>query len=98
MFVWITGYDNWFGVMADGLAVLGIQTEPRSDGIKIQGGAIGAGEVESQGDHRIAMAFSVASLRANGVIEVSDCANVNTSFPGFVDLAGQVGMKVTSDG
>jgi 3-phosphoshikimate 1-carboxyvinyltransferase len=50
------------------------------------------------GDHRIAMAFSVASLRANETIRIMNCTNVNTSFPGFVDLARQVGIRVTDHG
>jgi 3-phosphoshikimate 1-carboxyvinyltransferase len=85
-------------VMADGLKTLGIEAKPTADGISIQGGNIGGGVVESHGDHRIAMAFSVASLRASETISIRDCANVNTSFPGFVELARQVGMKVTSNG
>ncbi len=85
-------------VMADGLKTLGIEAKPTADGISIQGGNIGGGVVESHGDHRIAMAFSVASLRASETISIRDCANVNTSFPGFVDLARQVGMKVTGNG
>lgn len=85
-------------VMADGLKTLGIEAKPTADGISIQGGNIGGGVVESHGDHRIAMAFSVASLRASETISIRDCANVNTSFPGFIDLARQVGMKVTSSG
>lgn len=83
-------------VMADGLTTLGIRAEATADGIIIQGGSIDGGEVESHGDHRIAMAFSVAALRANETISIRDCANVNTSFPGFVDLAGQVGMKLSA--
>jgi len=85
-------------VMADGLKTLGIEAKPTADGISIQGGNIGGGVVESHGDHRIAMAFSVASLRASETISIRDCANVNTSFPGFVDLARQVGIEVTSNG
>ncbi len=83
-------------VMADGLITLGVDVEPTADGIRIQGGPMGGGMVESHGDHRIAMAFSVASLRANESISIMNCANVNTSFPGFVDLARQVGISVTS--
>ena len=83
-------------VMADGLITLGVDVEPTADGIIIQGGPMGGGMVESHGDHRIAMAFSVASLRANESISIMNCANVNTSFPGFVDLARQVGISVTS--
>ena len=83
-------------VMADGLSTLGIAVEPTSDGIRIQGGGMAGGVIESHGDHRIAMAFSVASLRTKEAISIRDCANVNTSFPGFVDLARQVGISVTS--
>ncbi|MEO6697270.1 MAG: hypothetical protein ABIN45_04630, partial [Gammaproteobacteria bacterium] len=52
---------------------------------------------DSHGDHRIAMAFSVATLRAQGAVTIHDCANVNTSFPGFVDLARRVGLDITGD-
>ena len=83
-------------VMADGLITLGIDATPTADGICIQGGVIGGGEVESHGDHRIAMAFSVASICAIDTITINDCTNVNTSFPGFVDLATSTGMKVKS--
>ena len=50
-------------VMADGLKALGVKAEPTPDGIVIEGGAFGGGEVWAHGDHRIAMSFSVASLR-----------------------------------
>lgn len=81
-------------VMADGLGALGISTEVKEDGIVVTGGRIDGGAVDSHGDHRIAMAFSVASLRAAGDIHISDCANVNTSFPGFAQLARQAGIRI----
>jgi len=81
-------------VMADGLQVLGIDAQPTSDGITIQGGQLGGGEVQSHGDHRIAMAFAIASLRATQTITIHDCANVNTSFPDFVSLANSAGLAV----
>ncbi len=81
-------------VMADGLAILGIKAEVKPDGIIIQGGKIGGGTVESRGDHRIAMAFSVAALAATDEIRVTDCANVNTSFPGFAGLAQKTGIRI----
>ena len=83
-------------VMADGLAALGVDARPTADGIVIQGGPIAGGSVDSHGDHRIAMAFSIAALRAGGEIVIDDCANVNTSFPGFVELAAGVGCLVGS--
>ena len=85
-------------VMADGLIALGVKAEPTPDGIVIEGGSIGGGEVWSHGDHRIAMSFSVASLRATAPIRIHDCANVATSFPNFLALASQVGMRVAEEG
>ena len=81
-------------VMADGLQILGIDAQPTPDGMVIEGGSLGSGRVGSHGDHRIAMAFSMAALRARGEIEITDCANVNTSFPGFVEQASQVGLRI----
>ena len=82
-------------VMADGLSILGIETEVKPDGIIIQGGKIGGGTVDSRGDHRIAMAFSVASLAASDQICIMDCANVNTSFPDFAGLAQKTGIRIS---
>ena len=83
-------------VMADGLKILGISAEPTDDGIVIQGGdGFGSGEVESHDDHRIAMSFAMASLRASGEIQINNCANVDTSFPNFVGLAGKAGLSIT---
>jgi 3-phosphoshikimate 1-carboxyvinyltransferase len=84
-------------VMADGLSNLGIDCEVLPDGMVIEGGSLRAGEVDSHGDHRIAMAFSVASLIAAGDIVINDCANVATSFPGFVDLARETGFRIAVD-
>jgi 3-phosphoshikimate 1-carboxyvinyltransferase len=83
-------------VMADGLHILGVDATPTPDGMVVSGGPISGGEVESHGDHRIAMAFSIAALRATGPITIHDCANVNTSFPTFVSLAQDLGLSVES--
>nr|WP_237044331.1 bifunctional prephenate dehydrogenase/3-phosphoshikimate 1-carboxyvinyltransferase [Pseudomonas alcaligenes] len=85
-------------VMADGLIALGVKAEPTPDGIIIEGGPIGGGEVWSHGDHRIAMSFSVASLRATAPIRIHDCANVATSFPNFLGLAAGAGIRVAEEG
>jgi 3-phosphoshikimate 1-carboxyvinyltransferase len=84
--------------MAQGLIALGIEVETMPDGIRIQGGSMNGAVVESYGDHRIAMAFSVASLVASEAISIRDCANVDTSFPGFVELARLAGIQVSSHG
>ena len=84
-------------VMADGLQTLGIRATPTPDGLIIQGGVLNGGTVHARGDHRIAMAFSMAALRARAPITVRDCANVNTSFPTFVALAKSMGLEITSE-
>lgn len=84
-------------VMADGLVALGVDARPTPDGMIIRGGRIGGGRVDSHGDHRIAMAFAMAALAASGPITITDCANVNTSFPGFVTLANRAGLHLTAE-
>jgi len=84
-------------VMADGLQILGVDAQPTEDGMVIQGGAIGGGVVTSHGDHRIAMAFSIAGLRADAPITILDCANVNTSFPEFKDLVHRLGLALVCE-
>jgi 3-phosphoshikimate 1-carboxyvinyltransferase len=81
-------------VMAHGLTALGIRNEVLPDGLCINGGRFSAGTVDSRGDHRIAMSFAVASLRADGPIEILDTANVATSFPGFAGLARSAGLDI----
>jgi 3-phosphoshikimate 1-carboxyvinyltransferase len=86
------------GVMAEGLRVMGIECEVLSDGMRVHGKSFGTafsgGRVDSHGDHRIAMSFAVASLRAKSTIEILDVDNVATSFPGFVDVAAAAGLTV----
>jgi 3-phosphoshikimate 1-carboxyvinyltransferase len=81
-------------VMAAGLATLGIECQLLADGLRIQGGRMSGGRIDSHGDHRIAMAFAVASLIANQPIEIADVANVATSFPGFAELARAAGLDL----
>jgi 3-phosphoshikimate 1-carboxyvinyltransferase len=82
-------------VMADGLQALGVAAQPTADGMVIEGGRLSGGAVDSRGDHRIAMSFAMAALCADGPIAIDDCANVNTSFPGFVALASGVGLGIS---
>ena len=81
-------------VMATGLRALGIDARETADGMIIQGGHLQGGTVDSHGDHRIAMAFAMAALRAQGPIVVRDCRNVATSFPDFVTLAQVAGLRL----
>jgi 3-phosphoshikimate 1-carboxyvinyltransferase len=84
--------------MSAGLRVLGVSHDVLPDGMRIhgrgEGRVLGGGEVDSCGDHRIAMSFAVASLRAAAPIRIRDVANVATSFPGFVDLARVAGLDL----
>ena len=86
--------------MASGLSALGVESETREDGIVLQGagennGAVFAeGVVDSLGDHRIAMSFAVAALRARGAVEILNADNVATSFPNFAETARAAGMSV----
>jgi 3-phosphoshikimate 1-carboxyvinyltransferase len=84
--------------MSDGFTALGVTHAVLPDGMRIEGRAAGpafaGGIVESCGDHRIAMSFSIASLRAAGDIMIRDVANVATSFPGFVSLAQSIGLAI----
>jgi 3-phosphoshikimate 1-carboxyvinyltransferase len=82
-------------VMAEGLGALGVEHELLPDGIWIRGGrGFSGGSIDSHGDHRIAMAFAVASAMATGQLEIRDVANVATSFPGFVEIARRAGLQI----
>ena len=83
--------------MAAGLARLGVELELLTDGVWIRGAAsgFGGGTIESHGDHRIAMAFATAAVRARAPIEIRDVASVATSFPNFVTSAhAPVGLQI----
>ncbi len=84
-------------VMADGLQALGVNAQATADGMIIQGGSINGGRVHSRDDHRIAMAFSMAALRAADAITIDECDNVTTSFPRFAELAATAGLAIRVD-
>jgi 3-phosphoshikimate 1-carboxyvinyltransferase len=84
-------------VMAEGLSALGIECELLPEGLRIQGGELSGGRIDSHGDHRIAMAFAIASLIARASIEIEDVANVATSFPGFAALACSAGLALQEE-
>jgi 3-phosphoshikimate 1-carboxyvinyltransferase len=103
---WVTGAQELrvkesdrIAAMSAGLTALGVAHTALPDGMRIkgreQGSAFTSGEIDSFGDHRIAMSFAIASLRAAGAIEIRDVANVATSFPGFVPLAQSVGLAIS---
>ena len=82
--------------MAEGLTTLGVACEVLEDGIVIEGGSLGGGTIGTHHDHRIAMSFAIAALRAQGEIRVLDCDHVATSFPGFDALARGLGLQIST--
>ncbi|MBI2088513.1 MAG: 3-phosphoshikimate 1-carboxyvinyltransferase [Deltaproteobacteria bacterium] len=73
--------------MTSELRKLGVEVEEREDGMTIAGRERlkGAG-VNTYGDHRVAMALSVAGLGADGGVTIDDSACADVSFPGFFEL------------
>ncbi len=98
-------------VMAEGLQTLGVDCTVTEDGLIIEGKGIQAkedqvdnsqpvfsgGHITSHHDHRIAMSFAIASLRASEQIIIEGVETVNTSFPGFAEVANQIGMSIEID-
>jgi len=80
--------------MAEGLSTLGVDNEVLDDGMVIRGGRLGGGTIRTFHDHRIAMAFAIAALRAEEELRILDCEHVATSFPGFDSLARGSGLKI----
>ena len=83
--------------VAAGLETLGVEHQLLTDGLWIRGAeSFAGGTVDSRGDHRIAMAFAIAALRARAPLQVLDVANVATSFPGFAALARAAGLGLAA--
>jgi 3-phosphoshikimate 1-carboxyvinyltransferase len=81
-------------VMCRGLAALGVAVEEHPDGATVRGGGWRSGAVDSAGDHRCAMSFAVLAGAGEAEVRIADCANVATSFPGFVALANGAGLAI----
>ena len=80
--------------MAAALTTLGARIQELPDGAIIDGGRLHGGQVHSHGDHRIAMSLAIAAQRASGEVRIADCANVATSFPGFMGSATGCGFDL----
>ena len=77
--------------IAANLRAMGAQVEERDDGLKIPGGqTLRGAEIDSLGDHRIAMAFAVAALRAEGETRIRGAEAAVISYPGFFDALERV--------
>ena len=73
--------------LARGLTALGARVRERPDGLVVEGGApLSGARVDSEDDHRIAMALSVAALGARGASEIARAECVAVSFPSFYDV------------
>jgi 3-phosphoshikimate 1-carboxyvinyltransferase len=71
-------------LMADGLRRMGAQVEAFEDGMAITGPTpLTATKIDARGDHRIAMAFAIGGLIAEGTTEIEGAESIQTSFPGF---------------
>lgn len=78
--------------MANGLRALGVVVHETEDGADIVGGIAQGGDVDSLGDHRIAMALTVLAQRASEDVRIRDIDNVATSYPSFDRQMRQIGF------
>ena len=93
--------SNRLAAICDGFDAIGINYfSDRKSSIKLYGNInkdIGGAEVDSHGDHRIAMSFLVAGMRSKNGIKVRDCKNIETSFPNFTHIMNTLGMKINEE-
>jgi 3-phosphoshikimate 1-carboxyvinyltransferase len=77
------------------LRAFGVPCEAHADGLTVEGGAVlTPADVDSRGDHRIAMSAAICALAVDGETRVRDVDNIATSFPGFVDTLRQLGADL----
>jgi 3-phosphoshikimate 1-carboxyvinyltransferase len=74
--------------VVNGLIACGIEVDEVHDGYSVKGGVLKEANINSHGDHRIAMSFIIAGLRCS--MEVDDIACINTSFPNFFELLKKI--------
>ena len=80
--------------MADGLRRLGVPVQETPDGLLIDGvETLHGGEVNGYNDHRIVMAFSIAALRADSPVIISDAESIRKSYPTFFEDYNRLGGK-----
>ena len=81
-------------LVARNLRAMGAEVEEFEDGLDVPGGQkLHGATIESGGDHRIAMAFSVAALRAEGATMIHGSENYAISFPEFFELLDRVAER-----
>lgn len=78
-------------LIAKNLLAMGASVEEREDGLRVPGQqALHGAEIDSGGDHRIAMAFSIAALRASGESTIDGSEAASVSFPEFYQMLDQI--------
>lgn len=85
------------GLIIEGKGIEGEGIEAQNSNVNNSQPVFGGGHITSHHDHRIAMSFAIASLRASKQITIEGVETVNTSFPGFAELANHIGMSVKVD-
>ena len=80
--------------MCVGMKNLGVSLKEKKDGVVIENSKFMGGDVDSFGDHRVAMSFVVAAIGAKGKIKIKDVEIIDTSFPGFIDLMKSIGISL----
>lgn len=81
--------------MANGLQQMGIKVDVSEDGAEIHYGEPSGAIIDSYGDHRVAMSFAVAATIADSVVRVRNIDAVDTSFPGFSEVLGSLGVSIS---
>jgi 3-phosphoshikimate 1-carboxyvinyltransferase len=83
--------------ISSGLTKLKVKHELFEDGISIDGGIPENNkviEIDSYGDHRIAMSFLISSLKVKNSVSVDNCKNIYTSYPNFVETMNSLGLPI----
>jgi 3-phosphoshikimate 1-carboxyvinyltransferase len=76
------------------LTAFSINVVEHNDGLTIEGGRIKGGEINSFGDHRIAMTALIASVCSEDDVLVKNTKNIDTSFPDFVAVMNKIGLNI----
>jgi len=82
--------------LRENLSCLGVRAEETSDGLAVTGGAVGAGDVDAAGDHRIAMTFAVLATLAAGPVRIRGAGTIATSFPDFAGTLAGLGGRLAA--
>ena len=85
--------DRLAGI-ADGLIACGVEASAEGDALRIIGGRPRGGDVQSNGDHRLAMAFAVLGLASERPVTVDGAEMIATSFPGFAGAMRSLGARI----